>query len=249
MTKILGVVPARYASTRFPAKPLVDIAGKSMVEWVYSQAKKSIALSHVVVATDNQKIYDHILKFGGDVCMTSEDHVSGTDRCFEALSAQKETYDYVINIQGDEPFIDPTQINLLASLLDGKTELATLAKRIEKEEQLFNSNVVKIVFNQLQEALYFSRSTIPHIRNTEQSQWLLKHPFFKHIGMYAYRTDILEKITKLSVSPLEKAESLEQLRWLDNGFRIKVAETDIETIGIDTPQDLDHALAFLKNKA
>lgn len=247
--KVLGVVPARYASTRFPAKPLVDIAGKSMVEWVYTQAKKSTALSHVVVATDNQKIYDHIIKFGGDACMTSEDHVSGTDRCFEALQKQKDKYDYVINIQGDEPFIDPTQINLLASLLDGKTELATLAKKIEKEEQLFNSNVVKIVFNQIQEALYFSRSTIPHIRNSDQSQWLSKHPYFKHIGMYAYRTDILEKITKLSVSPLEKAESLEQLRWLDNGFRIKVAETDIETIGIDTPQDLDHALAFLKSKA
>lgn len=249
VTKILGVVPARYASTRFPAKPLVDIAGKSMVEWVYSQAKKSSLLSHVVVATDNQLIYDHILKFGGDVCMTSEDHVSGTDRCFEALQKQKDKYDYVINIQGDEPFIDPKQIGLLASLLDGKTELATLAKRIEKEEQLFNPNVVKIVFSQIYEALYFSRSTIPHIRNADQNQWLNKHPFYKHIGMYAYRTDVLEKITKLTVSPLEKAESLEQLRWLDNGFKIKVAETDIETIGIDTPQDLDHALAYLKSKA
>jgi 3-deoxy-manno-octulosonate cytidylyltransferase (CMP-KDO synthetase) len=249
VTKILGIVPARYASTRFPAKPLVDIAGKSMVEWVYSQAKKSTALSHVVVATDNQKIYDHVLKFGGDACMTSEDHVSGTDRCYEALQKQNGNYDYVINIQGDEPFIDPIQIDLLASLLDGKTELATLAKRIEKEDQLFNPNVVKIVFNHIQEALYFSRSTIPHIRNTDQAQWLSKHSFFKHIGMYAYRADILEKITKLSVSSLEKAESLEQLRWLDNGFRIKVAETDIETIGIDTPQDLDHALAYLKSKA
>jgi 3-deoxy-manno-octulosonate cytidylyltransferase (CMP-KDO synthetase) len=202
-----------------------------------------------VVATDNQKIFDHIIKFGGDACMTSEDHVSGTDRCFEALQVQKEKYDYVINIQGDEPFIDPIQINLLATLLDGQTELATLAKRIEKEEQLFNPNVVKIVFNQLLEALYFSRSTIPHIRNSDQLQWLSKHSFYKHIGMYAYRTDILEKITKLSVSPLEKAESLEQLRWLDNGFRIKVAETDIETIGIDTPQDLDDALDYLKSKA
>lgn len=247
--KILGIIPARYASTRFPAKPLVDIAGKSMVEWVYSQAKKSTALSHVVIATDNQKIFDHIIQFGGDACMTSADHVSGTDRCFEAFHAQKEKYDYVINIQGDEPFIDPRQINLLASLLDGKTELATLAKRIEKEEQLFNSNVVKIVFSQLHEALYFSRSAIPHIRNADQAQWLSKHSFYKHIGMYAYRADILDKITGLSVSPLEKAESLEQLRWLDNGFKIKVAETDIETIGIDTPQDLDHALAYLKSKA
>jgi 3-deoxy-manno-octulosonate cytidylyltransferase (CMP-KDO synthetase) len=246
--KVLGIVPARYASTRFPAKPLVDIAGKSMVEWVYSQAKKSSSLSNVVVATDNQKIYDHIIKFGGNACLTSEDHISGTDRCFEALQLQKEKYDYVINIQGDEPFIDPVQINLLASLLDGTTELATLAKRIEKEEQLFNPNVVKIVFNQLYEALYFSRSTIPYIRNVDQANWLSKYRFYKHIGMYAYRADVLEKITNLEISPLEKAESLEQLRWIDNGFKIKVAETDIETLGIDTPQDLDQALAYLKSK-
>jgi 3-deoxy-manno-octulosonate cytidylyltransferase (CMP-KDO synthetase) len=247
--RILGIIPARYASTRFPAKPLVDIAGKSMVEWVYSQAKKSKQLSKVIVATDNQKIADHIASFGGHFCMTSEDHVSGTDRCYEALRHQKEEYDYVINIQGDEPFIDPSQIDLLASLLDGNTQLATLVKKIEKEEHLFNSNVVKVVFNKDNEALYFSRSTIPHIRNTEQSLWLKKHPFYKHIGMYAYRTDILGKVTQLEVSSLEKAESLEQLRWLENGFKIKIAETSLETIGIDTPDDLNTALAYLKTKA
>lgn len=246
--KILGVIPSRYASTRFPAKPLVDIAGKSMVETVYSQVKKAKLITKVVVATDNQKIYDHVKSFGGEVCMTSEDHVSGTDRCFEAYTLQNEHFDYVINIQGDEPFIDPGQIDLLAGLLDSKTELATLIKKIEKQEQLFNPNVVKVVVNALNEALYFSRSTIPYLRNVDQSDWLMKHVFYKHIGMYAYRTDVLGAITKLSVSTLEKVESLEQLRWLENGFKIKTAVTEIETIGVDTPEDLNHALAYIKLK-
>jgi 3-deoxy-manno-octulosonate cytidylyltransferase (CMP-KDO synthetase) len=244
--KVLGVIPSRFASTRFPGKPLADIAGKSMIERVYSQAKKSSHLSKVIVATDDQKIFDHVISFNGNVCMTAENHVSGTDRCFEALGLQKEKYDYVINIQGDEPFIQPEQISLLAGLLDGKTELATLAKNIENEEHLFNSNIVKVVLNSNHEALYFSRSTIPHIRNSSHNIWLDKHHFLKHIGLYAYRTDILEKITSLAPSMLEKAESLEQLRWLENGFKIKVAETNIETIGIDTPEDLAHALAQLK---
>jgi 3-deoxy-manno-octulosonate cytidylyltransferase (CMP-KDO synthetase) len=247
--RVLGVIPARFASTRFPAKPLADIAGKSMIERVYAQAKKAASLSEVVVATDNQKIFDHVKSFGGNVCMTAEDHVSGTDRCFEALRLQKEKFDYVVNIQGDEPFIKPEQIELLTNLLDGKTELATLAKSIEKEEQLFNPNVVKVIFDSNNEALYFSRSTIPHIRNTDQNKWLSKHTFFKHIGLYAYRADILEKITALTPSSLEKAESLEQLRWLENGFKIKVAETTIETIGIDTPQDLQEALEQLSKTA
>ena len=246
--RILAVIPSRYASTRFPAKPLADIAGKSMVETVYAQVKKSGLITKAVVATDNKKIYDHINSFGGDVCMTSENHVSGTDRCFEAYTLQKEKYDYVINIQGDEPFIDPMQINLLARLLDNKTELATLIKKIEIEEQLFNSNVVKVVVNSLNEALYFSRSTIPHVRNVAPQDWIVKHIFYKHIGMYAYRADILEKITQLPVSSLEQAESLEQLRWLENGFKIKTAITDIETMGIDTPEDLANALAYLQSK-
>jgi len=246
--KILGVIPSRYASTRFPAKPLADIAGKSMVETVYAQVKKSRLVTKAIVATDNQKIYDHIRSFGGEVYMTSEDHVSGTDRCFEAYTLQTEQFDYVINIQGDEPFIDPQQIDLLGGLLDGKTELATLIKKIEKEEHLFNSNVVKVVVNVLNEALYFSRSTIPHVRSTTQSEWMAKQTFYKHIGMYAYRTDVLEKITQLPVSSLERSESLEQLRWLENGFRIKTAITDIETIGIDTPEDLDNALEYLRLK-
>jgi len=244
--KILSLIPARYASTRFPAKPLVDIAGKSMIQRVYEQVKKSTMISTVVVATDHHEIFNHVKKFGGEVCMTKESHVSGTDRCYEALTLQKETFDYIINIQGDEPFIQPEQIDLLASRLDGKTEIATLVKAIDQHEQLFNPNVVKAVISNRHEALYFSRSTIPHIRNTPENEWLLRHTFYKHIGMYAYRSDILKQLTKLPVSTLEKAESLEQLRWLENGFCIAVAETKTETIGIDTPEDLQKATEYLK---
>lgn len=240
--KILGIIPARFASTRFPGKPLVDIGGKSMIQRVFEQVSKASGISSVVVATDHSGIFDHVKKFGGVACMTREDHVSGTDRCFEALTQQKETFDYVINVQGDEPFIQPNQIELLISLLDGKTEIATLVKSIQSEEQLFNPNIVKAVINQKSQALYFSRSTIPHIRNTSDKEWLKKHTFFKHIGMYAYRSDVLEQLVRLPVSTLEKAESLEQLRWLENGFSISVAETKTETIGIDTPEDLNLAL-------
>lgn len=218
-----------------------------MIQRVYEQVKKSTLVKDAVVATDNQQIFDHVKAFGGQVCMTKESHVSGTDRCYEALTSQKEKYEYVINIQGDEPFIQPEQIDLLAKLLDGKTEIATLVKKIEDKEQLFNPNVVKAVVAANGEALYFSRSTVPHIRNTAEAEWLTNNTFYKHIGMYAYRTDILKQLTSLSVSALEKAESLEQLRWLENGFRIKVAETKTETIGIDTPEDLQKALVYLKS--
>lgn len=246
---IIGVIPARYASTRFPAKPLADLMGKSMIRRVYEQAKKSKQLSKVVVATDHEEIYKHVIDFGGEVCMTATHHASGTDRCYEVLSKQSERFAYVINIQGDEPFIAPGQIDLLASLLDGDTELATLIKRIDSVEQLFNPNLVKVVCNKNSEALYFSRSAIPYFRNMEQVEWVTHHTYFKHIGMYAYRADILESITKLRVSSLEKTESLEQLRWLENGYRIKVKETSIETIGIDTPEDLEKAIQHLQQTA
>ena len=246
--KILGVIPARYASTRFPGKPLADIAGKSMIERVYRQVMKSTLLSRVLVATDHPAIFNHVKNFGGKVFMTSESHPSGTDRCYETLSSQEEKFDYVINIQGDEPFIAPEQIDLLSQLLDGKTELATLIKKIEREEELFNPNVVKVVKDDFNEAIYFSRSPIPHVRNMPQQEWLAHHSFFKHIGMYAYRHDILAKITKLEISSLEKTESLEQLRWIENGYSIKVAETTQETMGIDTPEDLERAIQFV-NKA
>jgi 3-deoxy-manno-octulosonate cytidylyltransferase (CMP-KDO synthetase) len=246
MTSIIGIIPARYASTRFPAKPLADIDGKSMIQRVYEQVAKSKSITTAIVATDHQEIYDHVKKFGGEVCMTSENHVSGTDRCYETLTLQKQTFDYVINIQGDEPFIQPEQIDLLSALLDGNTEIATLVKIIDQQDQLFNANVVKAVVSKNKEALYFSRSTVPHIRNTDESEWLTKHTFYKHIGMYGYRSDILKQLTQLEVSSLEKAESLEQLRWLENGFKIKVAETKTETIGIDTPDDLEKAIHHLK---
>ncbi|HYF68002.1 MAG TPA: 3-deoxy-manno-octulosonate cytidylyltransferase [Ohtaekwangia sp.] len=246
--KILGVIPARYASTRFPAKPLVDLGGKSMIQRVYEQVKQSNSLHHIVVATDHPEIFQHVQNFRGDVCMTNENHVSGTDRCYEALQLQPEQFDYVINIQGDEPFIQPDQIDLLAGKLNGQTEIATLVKAIDQHSALFNPNVVKAVLSKEGQALYFSRSIIPHIRNAHESLWLEKHVFYKHIGMYAYRTDILERITKLEVSSLEKAESLEQLRWLENGFKITVAETFTETVGIDTPEDLLKALEQLQNQ-
>ncbi len=244
--KILGIIPSRYASSRFHGKPLVDMNGKSMIQRVYEQAKNAEALDNVVVATDHMEIFNHVKAFGGDVCMTKEDHASGTDRCCEALALQSEKFDYAINIQGDEPFIKPDQIDSLAATLDGKTEIATLVKGIEKKEELFNPSEVKVVFNCYREALYFSRSPIPFIRKAEEAEWLTQYKFFKHVGMYGYRSDILEKLTKLPVSSLEKAESLEQLRWLENGFTITLVETWTDSFGIDTPEDLKKAIELLK---
>lgn len=246
--KIIGIIPARFASTRFPAKPLADIAGKSMIQRVYAQAESSGKFSRVVVATDDKRIFDHVRSFGGDVSMTSPNHPSGTDRCYEALIAQDGTYDYVVNIQGDEPFISPLQIGQLVSILDGHTELATLAKKITDTEQLFNTNVVKVVMDNSGRALYFSRSPIPHARGSDAGQWLTRTEYYKHIGMYGYRSDVLARITSLGPTPLEKTESLEQLRWLEHGLRIMVAETNIETIGVDTPEDLEMAIAFATKK-
>lgn len=246
--KIIGIIPARYGSSRYPAKALANIQGKPMVQWVWEKAMACPALQGVVVATDHPDIYEAVEKAGGRACMTSEQHQSGTDRCYEALSKQTESYDYVINIQGDEPFIAPEQISLLASLLNGQTELATLKKQITDTETLFNPNVVKVVSNQQGQALYFSRSPIPHIRSSPQEDWLAKHAFYKHIGIYGYRTDVLSKIIQIAPSSLEEAEALEQLRWLQNGYRIQVAETEFESMGIDTPEDLQKALRFLTNK-
>lgn len=245
---ILGVIPARYASTRFPGKPLIDIAGKSMIRRVYEQAKQATSLSQVVVATDDARIFDHVQSFGGMAVMTGEHHPSGTDRCYEVLSVRGSEFNYVINIQGDEPFIRPEQIDLLATMLDGTTFIATLVKELRDEESLFNPNVVKAVVSLRGDALYFSRSPVPHQRNVPNQQWLSTGKFFKHIGMYGYRSDVLEKLVKLPVSPLEKAESLEQLRWLDNGFTIRTVETQSETMGIDTPEDVAKALAYLSQQ-
>ncbi len=243
---ILGIIPARYASTRFPGKMLADIAGKSMVQRVYEQASKATSLKKVVVATDNEQIYKHVQAFGGEVVMTAENHPSGTDRCYEALQHIGMHYDFVVNIQGDEPFIQPAQIDTLTSVLTPDAELSTLIKTIDDYRTLSDIGEAHVVINTRQEAIYFSRSIIPFVRGEATENWLDKHTFYKHVGLYAYRTDILEEITKLPVSALEKAESLEQLRWIENGYRIKVAFTDMESVCIETPEDLQRVLAEMQ---
>ncbi|WP_198034410.1 3-deoxy-manno-octulosonate cytidylyltransferase [Dyadobacter tibetensis] len=237
--QILGIIPARYASTRFPAKALVDIGGKSMIQRVYEQAIQASKLTKVIVATDDQRILDHVNAFGGHAVMTSTEHQSGTDRCYEAFKSLGTHYDYVINIQGDEPFISPEPINELAEVLDLTTELATLVKVIDSEDLLFNQNVPKAVLNARGDIMYFSRQTIPFLRSYEPGEWLQQHTYYKHIGIYAYRVDVLGKITNLPVSSLEKAEALEQLRWLENGFTIRAVCTNDDSHGVDTPADLD----------
>ena len=240
---VLGIIPSRFASTRFPGKPLIDIGGKSMIRRVYEQATKSRTLNHVVVATDDQRIYDHVLAFGGLAEMTSTEHQSGTDRCAEVALNHPE-FDVLINIQGDEPFIDPGQINLVCQCFEqADVNLATLVKRINDYSELINNNTPKVVFNMNQEAIYFSRTPIPFLRDYNQPDWLNHHAYYKHIGIYGYRKQALKQITELSVSSLEKAEALEQLRWIENGLRIKVAVTNVESIAIDTPQDLEKAIS------
>lgn len=244
--KVIGIIPARYASTRFPAKPLVDIAGKSMIERVYVQAQKAKSLNDVVVATDDERIAEHVKSFGGNVVMTNESHQSGTDRCFEAINAFCQDADVVINIQGDEPFIRPEQIDLVASCFDSNgIQISTLVKKINSNEELFNVNIPKVILNKNNEAVFFSRQTIPYIRGKEEAEWLKNHTFYKHIGIYAYRTWVLAEITALKQSSLEIAEALEQLRWIENGYKIKVEITDFESVAIDTPDDLKKLTKFL----
>jgi 3-deoxy-manno-octulosonate cytidylyltransferase (CMP-KDO synthetase) len=247
--KFLGIIPARYASTRFPGKPLIQILGKSMLQRVYEQAKKSEKLTDVIIATDDKRIADHAASFGAKVIMTKAEHPSGTDRSYEAFLNTKTAYDYVINIQGDEPFIDPSQIDLLASTCDGGTELATLMIKCNDHTVLFDKGEVKITLNNNSEALYFSRMVIPFIKGVEEKEWHKHFNYFRHVGMYAYRTDILEKITKLKPSSLEIAESLEQLRWLENGFTIKCAETLHDSHCIDTPEDIEKVIKLMGIKA
>ena len=240
---IAGIIPARYASSRFPGKSLIDIQGKSMIQRVYEEAAKSTSLHRLVVATDDERIFNHVQSFGGEAVMTGADHPSGTDRCRDALQQVGEGYQYVINIQGDEPFINPAQIDELASILtDGTVELATQMIPVSNHEELFDRGEVKIVLNNNMEALYFSRMVIPFIKGVDEKDWHKHHNYFRHVGMYAYRRDVLEKITKLPVSSLEQAESLEQLRWLENGFKIKCVTTRFESHCIDTPEDVEKVL-------
>ena len=238
----IGIIPARYESTRFPGKPLVEINGKSMIQRVYEQASQA-RLQHVLVATDDERIMAEVERFGGKAVLTASTHQSGTDRCFEAYCLYNQPCDVIINIQGDEPFIQPEQINLVTDCFNNPaTQLATLVKKVASEAELFNPNMPKVVLDNRQQAIYFSRHPIPYVRGAEPAHWLERHTFFKHIGIYGYRADILEQITQLPPSDLELSESLEQLRWLQNGFRIATAFTTQENIGIDTPEDLAKAL-------
>ena len=250
--RVFGIIPARYASTRFPGKPLVRLGDRSMVEWVYRRASK--AFDTVAVATDDERIAEEVRRFGGNVVMTSPDHRSGTDRCSEALVLmQKEEgvkADVVVNVQGDEPFVDPNLLVRLADCFnDGSTQIATVVKPFEHVEDLLNPNNVKAVMTTAGRAVYFSRSPVPYIRGFVQDEWLNRHIFFWHLGLYAYRADVLVRLTQLPPSPLEIAESLEQNRWLENDYYIRIIQTQEENISIDTPDDLILAQQWIEKNS
>ena len=236
---ILALIPARMGSSRFPGKPMAKILGKPMIEHVYKNVTKCNLLTKTAVATCDKEIADFIESIGGQAVMTSDKHESGTDRCAEVVEKVSETYDVVINIQGDEPYIDPIQITQLCECFkDEKTDIATLIKKIESTEDLFNENKVKVVKSSADFAIYFSRNPIPFVKGEAKENWLKTNTYFKHIGIYGYRAEVLQNITQMPLSILEKAEGLEQLRWLENGLFIKVAETQLEAIAIDSPEDL-----------
>lgn len=243
--KFIGIIPARYASTRFPGKPLALLGGKPVIQHVYE--KVAAVLEAAYVATDDERIYDVVKSFGGQVVMTRTDHKSGTDRIEEAIEKIGGEWDVVVNVQGDEPFVAKSQLDTICHCFDDPTtQIATLGKPFESMEAVQSPNSPKIVVDNMGFAMYFSRSVIPYVRGKEKSSWLTHYPFLKHLGIYAYRKDVLRQVTQLPQSSLEIAESLEQLRWLQNGFKIKVGTTDVETVGIDTPQDLERAEEFLK---
>jgi len=247
--KFIAIIPARYASTRFPAKPLALLGGKPIIQRVYERVSQ--AFGHVCVATDDDRIYKAVKSFGGQVVMTSTSHRSGTDRCYEAYGKLGIEADVVVNVQGDEPFIDLSQLEEIKRCFDdATTQIATLVKPFAADapfEAIANPNSPKVVVSNDDYALYFSRSVIPYLRGIPQEEWVAKHRYLKHIGLYAYRTEVLKDITSMPQGELEQCESLEQLRWLQAGLRIKVGYTDVETIGIDTPEDLQRAENFLKN--
>lgn len=248
--KVIAIIPARYASTRFPGKPLAILGGKTVIRRVWEQVSRVI--DDVAVATDDRRIAEAVEAFGGRAVMTSPDHRSGTDRCYEAYCLIGGEYDVVVNVQGDEPFISPSQIRALTACFDDEsTDIATLVRPFAASdgiEALENPNSPKVVIDGRSQAIYFSRSVIPYLRGVERSEWLARHTFYKHIGMYAFRRDVLREVTSLPQSSLERAESLEQLRWLENGYKIGVGITDIETVGIDTPEDLARAEEFLRTR-
>jgi len=240
--RVLGIIPARYESSRFPGKPLATIKGKPMIQRVYEQASQSRVLQKLVVATDDNRIIKVVEGFGGKAILTKTDHSSGTERCSEVvkgLEAEGKTFDIIINIQGDEPYINPLQIEEVSScFLDQSVSIATLIKRIDSADELFSPHVVKVVFDRFENALYFSRHPVPYRQKVEESEWLNGLVYFKHIGIYAYKPEILKNIVLLKTSVLEQAESLEQLRWLEHGLQIRVKETQYESHAVDTPEDL-----------
>jgi len=242
--KVLGIIPARYASSRFPGKPLIDLKGKTMIQRVYEGAKKSTRITEVIVATDDQRIYDEVVRFGGKAMMTNENHPSGTDRCAE-VAANFPEMDVVINIQGDEPLVDFRQLDQLIDAFENpKTDIATLGNLTMTHEDVENPNRIKVVVNAKNTALYFSRSAIPNSYHSKGNP-LENYPYMRHIGLYAYRSSVLKELTKLEPTSLEKIESLEQLRWLYYGYTIQMVETSIETPNIDVPEDVEKVLAFL----
>jgi 3-deoxy-manno-octulosonate cytidylyltransferase (CMP-KDO synthetase) len=243
--RILGIIPSRYGSSRFPGKPLIDLNGKTMIHRVYEGAKRSALLTDLVVATDDRRIFDEVMRFSGKAVMTAGHHQTGTDRCAEVVELLEERYDVVINIQGDEPLVDPRQLDsLLAIFEDPSVDIATLASRAIDLTDIANPNRVKLVVDHKHKALYFSRSPIPNYANAKGDP-LKAYPFLRHIGLYAYRSEVLTRISQLRPTELEQIESLEQLRWLYHGYTIKVVETDIETPNIDVPEDVEKVLHFL----
>lgn len=243
--RILGIIPARYGSSRFPGKPLIDLKGKTMIQRVVEGASKAALLSDLVVATDDQRIVDEVTRFGGKVVMTDSNHPTGTDRCAEVLRNLSDSYDVVINIQGDEPLVDARQLDqLLQAFSNPDVQIATLASRKIEMEDILNPNRIKLVVDKNHSALYFSRSPIPNFANAK-GEPLEIYPFLRHIGLYAYRSEVLLELSNLEETQLEKIESLEQLRWLYNGYSIQVVETEIETPNIDTPEDVEKVLSLL----
>lgn len=245
--KVLAIIPARYASSRFPGKPLIDIEGKSMIQRVYDQVSKAKLVTDIIIATDDQRIYDAVMAFDGKVMMTGNHHQSGTSRCGEVIT-HNPNYDVIINVQGDEPLVRPNQIDEVLSLFsDQSVKIATLVKAIKESTELFNPNRIKVVLNAKNEAIYFSRQAIPFIANTPQGNWLKETKFWKHIGIYAWTKSTLNEVLQLEATELEKQESLEQLRWLYHGYSIQTVETTIETPNIDTPEDVKKVLDAIKS--
>ena len=243
--KVLGIIPARYESSRFPGKPLIDLKGKTMVRRVYERASECSLISKVVVATDDQRIFDEVKSFGGEVMMTADTHRNGTERCGEVVNALKE-FEVVINIQGDEPLIHPKQLERIISVFDqNEVKIATIARKIDNIEAIRNPNRVKVAMDKNQDALYFSRSPIPHVAQKPHEDWLVSTSFYKHIGLYAWRRETLNELLKLSPTELEKSESLEQLRWLENGYKIRCIISDLDTPNIDVPEDVKKVLDLL----